>query len=197
MLQNVIVKDRENTNMEKRRNESVTKKNDSIVVVLNTHIEAEEAVKELQKAGFDMKKLSILGRDYHAEEHVVGYYNTNDRMKYWGKLGAFWGGFWGLLFGSAFFVVPGIGPIVIGGPLVAWIIGALEGAAVLGGLSAIGAALYSIGIPKDSILKYETSLKSNKFLVVAHETTEEIDRVRDILQGAGCVETDVHRGGHQ
>jgi hypothetical protein len=171
-----------------------TKKNDSIVAVLNTHIEAEEVVRELQKAGFDMKKLSILGRDYHSEEHVVGYYNTGDRVRYWGKLGAFWGGFWGLLFGSAFLFVPGLGPIVVGGPLVGWIIGALEGAVVVGGFSAVGAALYSIGIPKDSILKYETSLKSNKFLVIAHGTTTEIDRAKDILEGAGCAETDVHRG---
>jgi hypothetical protein len=170
-----------------------TKKTDTIVAVLDTHIEAEEAVKELQKAGFDMKKLSILGKDFHAEEQVVGYYNTGDRVRYWGKLGAFWGGFWGLLFGSAFFVIPGIGPIVVGGPLVAWIVGALEGAAVVGGLSAVGAAMYSIGIPKDSILKYESSLKSNKFLVVAHGTTAEIDRVKNILEGTGCAETDVHR----
>jgi len=193
VLQKVIVKDRETTDTEKKHKVSVTKKNDSIVTVLDTHIEAEEAVKELQKAGFDMKKLSILGRDYHSEEHVVGYYNTGDRVRYWGKLGAFWGGFWGLLFGSAFLFVPGIGPIVVGGPLVAWIIGALEGAAVVGGFSAVGAALYSIGIPKDSILKYESSLKSNKFLVIAHGTTAEIDRARDVLQGAGCAETDVHR----
>ena len=44
-----------------------------------------------------------IGRDYHTDENVIGYYNAGDRMKYWGKLGAFWGGFWGLLFGSAFF----------------------------------------------------------------------------------------------
>ena len=56
-----------------------------------------------------MKKLSIVGKDYHTEENVVGYYTTGDRMKYWGKLGAFWGGFWGMLFGSAFFWLPGIG----------------------------------------------------------------------------------------
>ena len=197
MVPNTIIKDRENNDLVENHNENVTGKNDSVVAVLNTHLEAEEAVKELQKAGFDMKKLSILGKDYHAEEHVVGYYNTGDRVKYWGKLGAFWGGFWGLLFGSAFFVIPGIGPIVVGGPLVAWIIGALEGAAVVGGLSAVGAALYGIGIPKDSILKYESSLKSNKFLVVAHGTTSEIDRARDILVGVGCDDTEVHRGRHQ
>ena len=76
-------------------------------------------------------------------------------------------------------------------------IGALEGAAVVGGLSAVGAAFYGIGIPKDSILKYESSLKSNKFLVVAHGTTSEVDRARDILVGAGCDDTEVHRGRHQ
>lgn len=53
-----------------------------------------------------MNKLSIVGKDYHPEEHVVGYYNASDRMAVWGKLGAFWGGFWGLLFGSAMFVIP-------------------------------------------------------------------------------------------
>jgi uncharacterized membrane protein len=81
-------------------------KNNSVVAIFKSHIEAETAVKELQQAGFDMKKLSIVGRDYHTDENVVGYYNTGDRMKYWGKLGAFWGGFWGLLFGSAFFLFP-------------------------------------------------------------------------------------------
>ena len=64
-----------------------------------------------------MKKLSVVGKDYHTDEQVVGYYNAGDRMKYWGKMGAFWGGFWGLLFGAAFFLVPGVGPLLIAGPL--------------------------------------------------------------------------------
>ena len=120
---------------------------DSIVAVYEKHTEAEQAVQELQRAGFDLKKLSIVGKEYHTDEHVVGYYNAGDRMKYWGGLGAFWGGIWGLLFGAAFFVVPGVGPVLVAGPLVAWIVGALEGAVVVGGLSAIGAGLYSIGFP--------------------------------------------------
>jgi uncharacterized membrane protein len=179
--------------MEKKGGDKImmAKKN-AVVAVYNTHTEAEEAIKELEKSGFDMKKLSIIGKDYHAEEHVVGYYNTGERVKYWGKLGAFWGGFWGLLFGSAFFFVPGIGPLVVGGPLVSWIIGALEGAVLIGGLSAVGAALYSIGIPKDSVLKYETSLKSNKFLVVAHGTTEEVEQAKDILEKSKATEMEVH-----
>ncbi len=162
------------------------------VSIFNNHSEAEDAIKELQKAGFDMKKLSVVGRDYQTDEHVVGYYNTGDRVKYWGKLGAFWGGLWGLLFGSAFFFIPGIGPLVIGGPLVMWIIGALEGAAIMGGLSAFGAALYSIGIPKDSILKYENSLKADKFLLIAHGTQEEVEKAKKILETAKGVDTMIH-----
>ena len=71
--------------------------NNCVVAVYKLHTEAEAAINELNKSGFDMKKLSIIGRDYHTDEHVIGYYNTGDRMKYWGKLGAFWGGFWGCL----------------------------------------------------------------------------------------------------
>jgi hypothetical protein len=167
---------------------------DAIVAVYQTHGEAEGAVQELQRAGFDMKKLSIVGKDYHTEEHVVGYYNTGDRMKYWGKLGAFWGGIWGLLIGAAFFFVPGIGPVLVAGPLAAWIVGALEGAVVVGGLSAIGAALFSIGIPKDSVLKYDVALKANLFLLVGHGSAEEVAKARDILARTKPMRLDVHPG---
>jgi uncharacterized membrane protein len=153
----------------------------AVVAVYDTHAAADDAVKELQKAGFDMKKLSVVGKDYHTDEQVVGYYNAGERMKHWGKLGAFWGGLWGLLFGAAFFWVPGIGPVLVGGPLVAWIIAALEGAAVGGGLSAIGAGLYSLGIPKDSIVMYEAAVKAGNYVVVAHGTADEAAKARNIL----------------
>jgi hypothetical protein len=151
------------------------------VAIYPSHTGAEAAVKELQQSGFDMKKLSIVGRDYHTDEHVVGYYNTGDRMKYWGKLGAFWGGFWGLLFGAGFFWIPGLGQLLVAGPLVAWIVGALEGAAVVGGLSALGAGLYSLGMPKDSILRYERAVKADKFLLIAHGSPDEITHAKEIL----------------
>jgi hypothetical protein len=157
------------------------KKNNCIVAIYPSHTAVEAAVKELQQSGFDMKKLSIAGRDYHTDEHVVGYYNIGDRMKAWGKTGAFWGGLWGFLFGSAFFWIPGLGPLLVAGPLVSWIVGALEGAIAIGGLSAIGAGLYSIGIPKDSILQYETALKSDKFVLIAHGSTDDTTRAKEIL----------------
>ena len=115
--------------------------NKASVAIFETHQQAEDAVKELERAGFDMKTLSIIGKGFHTEENVVGYYSVGDRMKLWGKTGAFWGGLWGMLFGSAFFFIPGVGPLVFAGPIVSWMIGALEGAAVVGGLGALGAAL--------------------------------------------------------
>ncbi len=154
----------------------------SVVAVYGTHTEADKAVKELQRSGVEMRSLSIVGKGYHTNEEVVGYYNTGDRMMYWGKMGAFWGGFWGLLFGSALFVIPGLGPILVAGPLVVWIVAALESAAVVGGLSALGAGLYSIGIPKDSIVKYETALKTDQFLLVAHGTPAEVAKAKDIIE---------------
>lgn len=155
--------------------------NNAIVWVFDSHTEAEVSIKELQSRGFDMKKLSIIGREYHTEEHVVGFYNVGDRVKVWGRFGAFWGGFWGLLFGSAMFVIPGVGPLVVLGPVVGWVVGALEGAVVVGGLSALGAALYGVGIPKDSIVQYETAIKADKFVVVAHGTAAEVANAKAIL----------------
>ena len=166
----------------------------SIVAIYDTHVEAEEAVRELDKSSFPTKKLSIVGKDYHTEEHVVGYYNAGDRMKYWGKMGAFWGGLWGLLFGAAFFAVPGLGPVLVGGPLVNAIIGVLETAAVVGGVSAIGAGLYSMGIPKNSIMKYETAIKAGKYLVIAHGTADEVAQAKEIIEGTKAVESAVHHG---
>ena len=164
----------------------------SVVAIFDTHNQAEEAIRELQENGVDMKELSIVGKDCHTEENVVGYYNTGDRMAYWGKLGAFWGGFWGLLFGSAFFWVPGVGQLLVAGPLVMWIVGALEGAAVTGGITALGAGLYSIGIPKNSILQYETEVKNDKLLLVVHGSSEDVARAKDILDRTDATSTTFH-----
>jgi hypothetical protein len=153
----------------------------SVVAIYRQHNDAELAVKELQRGGVDMRKLSIAGKGYHTEEQVVGYYNTGDRMKYWGKVGAFWGGFWGLLFGSALFMIPGLGPILVAGPLVAWIVAGLEGAVEVGALGALGAGLFSIGIPKDSVVKYETALKTDQFLVIVHGTAAEVATAKKII----------------
>ncbi len=164
----------------------------STVAIFSTHEGAEGAITDLQRSGYDMKRLSIVGRDYTTDEHVVGYYTTGDRMKTWGRNGAFWGGIWGLLFGSAFFFVPGVGPLLVAGPMVAWIVSGLEGALVVGGLSALGAGLVSLGIPKDSVLRYETAIKNDKFLVVADGTAVDVARAKEILSHFHPDSVDLH-----
>ena len=154
---------------------------EAVVAVYESHQAAEKAVRDVQKAGFDMTKLSIVAKDYQTEEDVVGYYSTGGRMKAWGKSGAFWGGLWGMLFGSAFFIIPGVGPLLMAGPLLTWIIASLEGAAIVGGISVLSAALVSIGIPKDSIIEYEAQLKAGKYVVIAHGTAHELGAIRDTL----------------
>ena len=76
---------------------------DSSVYVFNTHTEAEEAIRLLSRSGFDVKKLSLVGKGYHSDEHPVGFYTEGDKIKSWGGMGALWGGIWGLLFTPAVF----------------------------------------------------------------------------------------------
>jgi hypothetical protein len=167
-------------------------KTDSVVAVYATHSQAEEALHAFQNSGFDMKKLSLVGKDYKTEEHVLGFYNTGDRMKFWGKRGAFWGTFWGMLFGSAVFLIPGVGHLLILGPLVSWVVGALGEGALIGGLTALGAGLYSIGIPKDSVLRYETALKADHFVVVVHGTRDDVSAAARILERSHPLSIDEH-----
>jgi hypothetical protein len=82
---------------------------------------------------------------------------------------------------------------MVGGPLVSWIIGALETAFVTGGLTAIGGALASIGIPKDSVIRYETALKAHKFMLIVHGTAQEVEKAKDILMEHNAEEAIVHK----
>ena len=139
-----------------------------------------------------MKKLSIVGKDYHTEEHVVGYYTTGDRMLYWGKLGAFWGGFWGLL----------LAPRSSGCRALVncwWRDRSSSGSSARSkrpsswvGSTALGAALYSIGIPKNSVMKYETEVKNGKLLLVVHGSPRKFEHAKDLLNQTQATETTVH-----
>jgi heat induced stress protein YflT len=81
--------------------------NNAVAGVYNRHAEAQATIKELQSLGFDMNKLSIVGKDYHTEERIIGDvnagYRIGYRMKAWRQFGDFWGGLSALLLGSAFY----------------------------------------------------------------------------------------------
>ena len=169
-------------------------KTDIAVAVYDHHSQAEAAVKALQRAGFDMRKISIIGREYHVDEHVVGYLNAGDQAKIFGKFGALWGGLMGVLFGSAMMFIPVVGHVVVLGPLAAVFFSGLQGAVVVGGISALAGALLTIGIPKDSVLRYETALKADKFMLVVHGDGQEIKRAHELLKTSGLSSFDHHSG---
>ena len=85
----------------------------SVVAVYGDHNSAEAAVKKLIASGFETKNLSVVGKGYHTDEKVVGFYNTGDRVKFWGTRGAFWG----LLLGGLFMTIPVVGHVVVLGYL--------------------------------------------------------------------------------
>ncbi len=157
--------------------------------VFNTHQEAEEAIQRLGRSGFDLKNLSLVGKGYHTEEHPLGFYTAGDRIKSWGGTGAFWGGIWGLLMAPAIFLLPGVGLVAMAGPFVATLVGGLEGAVVVGGLSALGAALTHAGVPKDQAIKYETAIKMDKFVLMVHGSAAEAEKARAVLDDFTACQT--------
>ena len=166
----------------------------AVVAVFDHHHQAEDAVKKLAAAGIEITKVNIVGKGCHTKEKVVGFYNAGDRIKFWGKYGAFWGALWGLFVGGLFMTVPIAGPIVVLGHLGAIILGAVEGAALGGGVSALGAALVSIGIPKNSVIDYEAAVKTDRFLLMVDGTPHEVERAKTVLTAAKPSRLDVHQG---
>jgi uncharacterized membrane protein len=173
----------------------INSKEDSVVAVYPLHEGVENAINLLKKANFNVKDLAIVGQGYHKEDQFVGCYTMNNQMKHWGEHGAFWGALGGMLLGSGLFLIPGVGPVIAAGSAVAWIVGAVEGAQLVGGLSWLGAALYSVGISKDSALNYEKSIKEGKFLLIAHGTPEEVEGARQILTHTAAEYIGVHTPG--
>ncbi|QGM46038.1 general stress protein [Methylocystis heyeri] len=167
---------------------------DISVARFSDHTKAEEAVKALAQAGIDMKQLSIVGRGYHTEDNVVGFYNSGERIRFWGKYGAFWGSLWGLFGAGIFLSSPVTGPVMALGGLAVVLLSAVEGALAFGASSAIGAAIYSMGIPENSVLEYEHALKTDSFLVFVHGTAGDVARAKSILATLKPTHLDVHEG---
>ena len=163
---------------------SPTHQSDPVIAVHATHAGAEAAVKALGHAGFDLKTVSIVGKGCHTEEHALAFYTVGDRVRAWGASGGLWGAVWGLLLGAAVFVMPPIGVVAAAGPITLALVAALESAVVVGGVSALCAALVSLGMPRDQAIKYEADVAADRFLVIVHGTEEDVIRARGILAAA-------------
>jgi hypothetical protein len=177
-----------------RQQEAHMSTENTAVAIFDDHRKAEDAVRALGRSGFPVAQLTIVGKGYHTDEKVMGFYNIGDRIKLWGKNGAFWGGLWGLFLGGIFMTLPVIGPVVVLGHLAAMLLGAAEGAILVGGVGALAGALVSVGIPKDSVVRYEEAVKADRFLVMAHGTPDEVTRAKGILNAALPTELTVHEG---
>jgi hypothetical protein len=164
---------------------------ETVIGVFPNHRAAEAAIKSLASSGFSLRNMSLVGKGYRFDEKVIGFSSTGERIKFWGSRGAFWGGFWGLFFGGVFMTIPVIGHVLVLGYLAAVAISAVEGAVVVGGLSALGAALYGIGVSKDSVVRYEADMEVDRFLVMAHGTDEEVDRAKKLLGASNPTRLDV------
>ena len=81
--------------------------------------------------------------------------------------------------------MPVIGSVLIGGPLALWIVTVLENAAMFGGLTALGAALHTVGVSRSGIVEYEAALLSGQCLVLVYGSASEVSRGKQILSSPG------------
>ena len=153
----------------------------SVVAVYPDHASAERAVRRLHQAGFAMRDLSIVGRDFQVSEEPVGFVSAGDYAAAGAGTGAWVGGLFGLLVGAAFLILPGLGPVVVAGPLSAALLGGLEGALAGAAIGGLAGALVGWGVPRDQALKYETQVKAGKFLVIARGQPEDVARAKGLL----------------
>jgi hypothetical protein len=165
----------------------------SVVAVYPDHPAAERAVRLLHSEGFALSDLSIVGRDFQTSEEPVGFVSFRDYRSAGAKTGAWVGGLFGLVLGAAFLVLPGVGPIVVAGPLSAAVVAAMEGAVTGTALGSLAGALVGWGVPKDRALKYETQIKGGKFLVIVRGTPKVVSRARDMLASQTVEHVEVYK----
>jgi hypothetical protein len=169
-------------------------KNESVVAVFGDVQGVDVAVKKLARAGMRIEHLSVIGKGSHSEERLVGFYDVGDRTTFWGKRGAFWGDLWSLFDGGVSLTIPVLGHVMILGYLAPIVASAVDGAIMAGGLSPLGAALYSAGAPRESIVQYEQAVKADGFLVIVHGAVEELARARGLLLQDNPSRLDLHDG---
>jgi uncharacterized membrane protein len=151
---------------------------ESIIAAYQTHEQAENAVRKLEKAGIPIDEISIIGRDFQVREDIEGYYRPSDAAKEGAGFGAWFGGLFGLLSGFGLFVVPVAGPLIVLGPLAGLIAGAATGA----GIGALVSGLMAMGLSRDEALKAKARVEAGEFLVAVTGTPDEIERARSILE---------------
>jgi hypothetical protein len=166
--------------------------NSSIVAVYPNHDAAERMVRHLHEAGIPLSDLSIVGHGSQTTEEPVGFVSESDYATAGAATGAWFGGLFGLCVGAAFLVLPGVGPVVIAGPLAAALLAGIEGAVAGTALGSVAGALIGWGIPKDRALKYETHVIGGRFLVIIRAEPEVVNNIRNMLDHEAPAQVDVY-----
>jgi hypothetical protein len=159
-------------------------KNTAAFGIFPSRAEAEVAVNELMGAGFSNQDVSVLmadksgTRDFAAEKNTKAPEGTTTGAGVGGAVG----GTLGLLAGIGAIAIPGVGPLIAAGPIMATIAGVGAGG-VIGGM--VG-ALVGMGIPEYEAKRYEGRVKEGGILVSVHcDSSEEVSRAKDVLERAG------------
>lgn len=154
----------------------------AVVTACSSHAEAQTAVTSLLASGHPPSKISVVARWQGADGEASACYGIAGELEGWGDRGRFWAGVWRALSGWGGFVLPEFGAILVAGPLAEWIVGALENTGVINGFSAVGAALYGMGMPRRLVPEIEATLEAYAFLVIASGTANEVNRARSALE---------------
>ena len=153
----------------------------SVVAVYPDHPAAERAVRQLHEAGFAIGDISIVGRDFQETDRPYGFVSRSDYAKAGAETGAWFGGLFGLCLGAGFLILPGLGLVVVAGPIAAALLAGIEGGLAGTALGGLAGALIGWDVPKDRALKYETEVKGGKFLVFVRSIPEVVARAHSLL----------------
>jgi len=157
----------------------------AIFCIATSEAQAESIVNQLKEADFSYNDISVLFPDKAGTHHFAHEQHTKapeGAATGAGTLGLV-GGALGWLAGIGVLAIPGLGPFIAAGPLMAALSGAAVGAAVGG----IGGALVGMGIPEYEAKRYEGRIKSGNILISVHtEDHAEAKRARDIFERAGA-----------
>ena len=154
---------------------------------------AKTALDDVLEADMTMDHISILGPASSSGDDPVGVYHSKagERMASWGKMGAFWGGILGAVTGAmGLFLIPGIGPLIVAGPIAEALVGAVGGAGLASGvmagagaISQLGVAIHRMGIPHDRINKFNDLIESGHYLLMVIVDKSNIEDWRTKLEG--------------
>jgi hypothetical protein len=164
----------------------------SVAAVYPDRFAAERAVRQLHEAGFDLRDLSIVGRDFQETEEPYGLVGTGDYVKVGAEAGSLLGGLLGLCVGAGFMLLPELGLVVVAGPIAAALMAGIEGAIAGLGLGSLAGALVGWDIPKDRALKYETQIKGGQFLVFVRSVPRIVARAHSLLAAAAPDQIDIY-----